>query len=353
MDKTTKHIVQQYYDNQELYRNLKHDIEDILTRIINKNHFRISNVSIRIKSEEALRKKIQFKHKYQNINDVTDVVACRIITLFESDVDKIFECIKENFDVVEYNDKRKKNYDDRIDFGYNSLHLLIKYNDERCQMIEYSDYKDLVFELQIRTTLQHSWAEIEHGLGYKSQYEIPKDIRRRLTRLSASLEILDEEFVQIADDVDNYNKGILHIEKVLKTDINVNSLIQYINNSPILNNLLDNLHEEYQFEYERDRELISQTRLVQRLHYMGYTYINELDDFVIDHEHEIEWLAREKMDNFKRGQTLNIYTILVWISLVMLMKEGINDPEDIFTTESIKQIKELTESIEKDKKYAN
>ena len=77
--------------------------------------------------------------------------------------------------------------------------------------------------------MQHSWAEIEHGLGYKSQYEIPKDIRRRLTRLSASLELLDEEFVHIAKEVDEYNKGIVHIEKILKTDINVNSLIQYVN----------------------------------------------------------------------------------------------------------------------------
>ena len=97
------------------------------------------------------------------------------------------------------------------------------------RQIEYSAYKDIIFELQIRTTLQHSWAEIEHGLGYKSQYEIPKDIRRRLTRLSASLELLDEEFVHIAKEVDEYNKGIVHIEKILKTDINVNSLIQYVN----------------------------------------------------------------------------------------------------------------------------
>lgn len=58
---------------------------------------------------------------------------------------------------------------------------------------------------------QHSWAEVEHGLGYKSQYEIPKDIRRRLTRLSATLEILDEEFVNIRDDIEEYNRGIDHI----------------------------------------------------------------------------------------------------------------------------------------------
>ena len=30
-----------------------------------------------------------YKNKYQHIEDVTDVVACRIITLFEDDVEKL------------------------------------------------------------------------------------------------------------------------------------------------------------------------------------------------------------------------------------------------------------------------
>ena len=212
-------------------------------------------------------------------------------------------------------------------------------------MIEYSAYKDIIFELQIRTTLQHSWAEIEHGLGYKSQYEIPKDIRRRLTRLSAALELLDEEFVYIAKEVDEYNKGIVHIEKVLKTDINVNSLIQYVNTSPRINSILERLHTEYQFKFERDSELISQSRLIQRFHYMGYTYINELDDFVENHMKEIEWLCRERVENYKEHQTINIYNILVWISLVMLANEGSADPEDIFTRESIERLQKLKDEI--------
>ena len=194
--------------------------------------------------------------------------------------------------------------------------------------------------------MQHSWAEIEHGLGYKSQYEIPKDIRRRLTRLSASLELLDEEFVHIAKEVDEYNKGIVHIEKILKTDINVNSLIQYVNTSPRINGILEKLHTEFQFKFERDSELISQSRLIQRFHYMVYTYINELDDFVENHLKEIEWLSRERVDNFKENHLINIYNVLVWISLVMLANDGVSDPEEIFSKESIERLQHLKESIE-------
>lgn len=353
MHNSARRIIKQYHENQQIYRSLKHDIEDIFESVIVTNRFRISSMSIRIKSEDALKKKITYKNKYREINEITDVVACRIITLFEDDVDRIYESIKDNFDIIEYNDKRKKNYDDRIDFGYNSLHLLIKFNDERCQFIEYAPYKDIVFELQIRTTLQHSWAEIEHGLGYKSQYEIPKDIRRRLTRLSAALELLDEEFVQIAKDVDEYNKGIVHIEKILKTDINANSLIQYVNTSPRINHLLEDLHEEFQFKFERDAELISQSRLIQRFNFMGYSYINELDDFVETHTKEIEMISRVRVENAKENTAINIYNVLIWISLVMLANENASDPEEIFTKESIEMLYKAKEDIEAEKQLSS
>lgn len=339
-------IIRQYHDNQDIYYSLKRDIEDIFERIIETNHFRISNLAIRIKNENALMKKITYKNRYQDINEITDVVACRIITLFENDVDAIYECVKENFDIIEYNDKRKKNYEDRIDFGYNSLHLLIKFTDARCSLIEYADYKDIVFELQIRTTLQHSWAEIEHGLGYKSQYEIPKDIRRRLTRLSASLELLDEEFVYIDKAVKEYNKGIVHIEKVLKTDINVNSLVQYMNTSPHIHHVLNEINNKFNLKLEKDSELISQSRLIQRFHYMGYSYIHELDDFLDNHLSDVLWLTHERIAATKNKKTFNIYQLLVSISLIMLANEGVSDPEDIFSKESIERLKGLEQNLQ-------
>ena len=62
MHNSAKKIIKQYHDNQDVYRSLKHDIEDIFTRIIDTHHFRISNMAIRIKSEGALMKKITYKN---------------------------------------------------------------------------------------------------------------------------------------------------------------------------------------------------------------------------------------------------------------------------------------------------
>ena len=78
---------------------------------------------------------------------------------------------------------------------------------------------------------------------------------------------------------------------------------------------------------------------------MGYTYINELDDFVEGHLKEIEWLSRERVENYKDNKVINIYNVLIWISLVMLASEGASDPEEIFTQESIEKLKQLREYV--------
>lgn len=338
-------IIDQYHENAAIYRSMVHDINDIFSRIIKKNHFRISNYAVRIKTEDSLKRKIEFKNKYHDINDITDVVAARVILLFEDDVDRFYEAIKENFEIVEYCDRRKKNQEDRIDYGYNSLHLLVKFTDERCRMIEYSDYKNLVFEVQIRTTLQHSWAEIEHGLGYKSQYEIPRNIRRRLTRLAATLELCDEEFVSISNAVDAYNEGLVHEEKVLKTDINKNSLIHYVTDTPVLKDLLEHAKEDYGVKLDIDDNLITQTKLIHRMHYMGYTYINELDEFVHKNIHSIQWIFHQHLSTFHEGDSFNPLYLLVWISMIMLVEQGINDPEEIFNREVVDKVRDLATKV--------
>ena len=132
------------------------------------HNIKISTMNLRIKTEEALRKKVIYKDKYTHLEDITDILGCRIITLFEKDVDSIFQLIDNTFEIVEIVDKRKKSRTNRIEFGYSSLHLVVKFTDSRCQLVEYQKYQDILFEIQLRTVLQHAWAEVEHGLGYKS-----------------------------------------------------------------------------------------------------------------------------------------------------------------------------------------
>ena len=48
-------------------------------------------------------------------------------------------------------------------------------------------------EIQIRTVMQHAWAEIEHDLGYKSKEDIPDKYRRQFSILAGLIELADDK----------------------------------------------------------------------------------------------------------------------------------------------------------------
>ena len=319
-------IMRQYHQNQDVYQRLIDDIEDIIKRILTANEIKISNFSLRLKSENTLRKKIEYKKKYQDISQITDVVACRIITLFESDLDHIVALLKDNFDVLEFLDKRQKAKDDYIEFGYNSIHMVVRFNEARCALVEYAPYKNIAFEIQIRTTLQHAWAEVEHGLGYKNEFEVPREIRRRLNRLSASLELLDEEFCRINEDIDAYNQSIEAKGHVFKTDINLHSLQVYVKQSLEVKKILDGLNVEVEY----DSSIISELRLVRRFHTLGYLYIHELEEDLEKDSLEIIELGKHFISHLS---SINGYMVLVWLSMYAFIRDGKDDPDQLMIKE--------------------
>ena len=85
-------------------------------------------------------------------------------------------------------------------FGYQSEHYLVKLSSKRTALPEYEPHLGLVAEVQVRTILQHAWAEIEHDIQYKSSITIPNTIRRRFMALAGVLEIADREFQAIQDE---------------------------------------------------------------------------------------------------------------------------------------------------------
>jgi hypothetical protein len=132
----------------------------------------------------------------------------RVITHFADEVDKIGTLIEREFviDPDKSVDKRKLLDPDR--FGYLSLHYICSLSSDRIKLAENRRFRELTFEIQIRSILQHAWAEIEHDLGYKSGHGIPTPIRRRFYRLAGLLEVADEEFAAIRNDLSQYESKV-------------------------------------------------------------------------------------------------------------------------------------------------
>jgi len=76
----------------------------------------------------------------------------------------------------------------------------VKYLPTRTTLPEYARFYDLTAEVQVRTILQHAWAEIEHDIQYKSSSVLPRTIQRRFAALAGLIEIADREFQAIDDE---------------------------------------------------------------------------------------------------------------------------------------------------------
>jgi len=164
-------------------------------------------VASRLKSEESLRRKIARPDKtYRRLWDVTDVVGVRVATDFEDSIEAGARLVEERFAVDFRHSTDKLRFRDHGRFGYRSVHYVCGLPAGTALPAEAR------FEIQIRTALQHAWAEVEHDLGYKmtvdgSDAAVPAPIRRRFSRIASLLEIADQEFVSIRSDLRRYHEA--------------------------------------------------------------------------------------------------------------------------------------------------
>jgi len=181
------------------YENLGQNISQALELLLKEKDISCLSISYRIKESDSFFEKLKRKRYKDPFEEIEDICGVRVICYYQSDVEKITEIIKKEFDVIE-NDNKVENleYDQ---FGYRSSHFIIKIKKEWLSTPNYRGLENLKTELQIRTVLMHAWAEIEHKLAYKSKLQIPKEFQRKLARISAKLEESDEQFEDIKNQI--------------------------------------------------------------------------------------------------------------------------------------------------------
>lgn len=214
---------------------------NLLSDLLRQEGIITHHISGRTKEHESLNKKIDKKQgKYSSLDDITDLVGIRIISYLESDVDVIAKLISKEFIIDPKNsiDKRELNIDQ---FGYKSLHLVVNLNNSRAGLTEYKDYKSLKCEIQIRSILQHAWAEIEHDLGYKGNSAIPDQYKRNFNRLAALLETADIEFDRLKRELTEYESEVGNLIKTAPQNVKIDQAS--LNQFNLENDILINVRE--------------------------------------------------------------------------------------------------------------
>ncbi len=192
---------------EPLYKEFAEILRNLLSEAFKANDIQVHSIEARAKALDSFGRKASAQSeedpnrpKYPKpLSDITDLSGVRVITFFPRTLQFVDGIIRMELDVAEKSDKAQILIkEERL--GYASVHYLVCLKDNRTSLLEYSRFKGLIAEIQVRTILQHAWAEIEHDIQYKSVDTIPTDIRRRFMSLAGMLEIADREFQAIQDE---------------------------------------------------------------------------------------------------------------------------------------------------------
>ncbi len=132
--------------------------------------------------------------------DITDQIGVRVITFVPDDVTAVAKLLAEELAVIDDRDMGEETARAGR-FGYASRHLLVSVDASRTIPAAYTSLRRRSASVQIRTILQHAWAEFEHDIRYKGTVpeEHAHDLDRRFTLAAGLLELADREFSAIRD----------------------------------------------------------------------------------------------------------------------------------------------------------
>lgn len=222
--KNIEEVIQWYGKNASLYKSLAQKVEEILRDNIKQNEIQVHSINSRGKDLNSYKNKAA-QEKYQNpIEEIKDLAGIRVITYLESEVRKISDIVESLFTIIpdDSMDQSKLLGSDRV--GYRSVHYVAKFDRNRCRLPEYKVYEKLLFEIQIRSLLQHAWAEVEHDRNYKFSGKLPSKLERRFYLVAGMLEIADNEFTTIAEEIEKYRIDISEELKTGELDIEINTI---------------------------------------------------------------------------------------------------------------------------------
>lgn len=269
-----------FYDR--LGKNVKQALETFLIE----KQISFLAVNYRIKKLDSFLEKIERKNYETPFEEVEDICGIRIICYYQNDINRIEKILKDEFDIIESEDKEVLLNQDQ--FGYRSFHIIAKIKNNWFEAPNYRGLEDYKIEIQIRTVLMHAWAEIEHKLAYKQKEHVPPHLKRKLSRVSAKLEEADEQFEEIKNSSEEYKAHIIKEaeDKGGKFDPKM-----------ILN--LDNFQAFLDFNFpNRYKDIDDSRELLNRLNELKITFKEILDSYekTKDHLPEIE---RQIFKNFK------------------------------------------------------
>lgn len=251
---------------------LTESVVTTLENLLNSNDIEYLAVSGRTKTKEGALEKIDRKSYKDPANQLTDLSGVRVILYFEDDVSKVSKLIESAFNIDQQN---SLNQDEKLSvdqIGYRSVHYVCDLGQQRVELPEFTALSGLKFEVQVRTILQHAWAELAHDRNYKFKGKLPPEIERSLFLYAGMLEIADKGFNELSTEIDEYVQSTHEKAKSGDYKFELDSLS--------LPEFIENWAERNEIILEKANKKLEYDELLSELTLCGISTADELEAII-------------------------------------------------------------------------
>lgn len=186
----------------------------------------------RVKGDESLIDKAFYrpgKDYVDPYNDIEDKVGVRFVVLLLEQISEISSIIStcSDWEALECRHFEVERNNDPLLFTYQSVHYIVRSKRD----IEFNNtivLENTPCEIQVRTLLQHAYAELTHDAIYKAKKQIKPQVHRTVAKSMALIETTDEFF---SDVNENLNLGNLEEHDIERS---LDALYFHLTGSPAL-----------------------------------------------------------------------------------------------------------------------
>lgn len=164
------------------------------------DHNPIHHIESRLKKPESIIKKAIDKDvtltEKEIMRHIHDIAGIRVICNYIDDVYVVAQLLINQDDIQlikikDYIQNPKNN-------GYRSLHLVLE-----VPIFLAEGVQPIHVEVQLRTIAMDFWASLEHKLKYKTDNNVPEDIKKELIQCAMSISELDYKMQSIHNRLNN------------------------------------------------------------------------------------------------------------------------------------------------------
>ena len=194
-------LTRQFELKVPLFEQLREEASYALSEAIKAAGIKYHSFPSRVKQIDSFLEKVRNREVKQAaetknadwapLEAIHDIVGLRVVCLYISDLDRIAGVIRDTFEVLSEDNKIEGA--EVSSFGYMSVHFIARLKTSYAGP-RYDKILGMLFEIQVRTIAMDAWANVSHHLDYKSDKDVPADMKKDFFALSGLFYVADRHF---------------------------------------------------------------------------------------------------------------------------------------------------------------